>query len=440
MNAKYERIGTPSVTLDDIKKFRQLDSKCPGHPEYRWTSGVETHDRSARAGRRDQRRHGDRGNAGWRATYNRPGFPICSTTTSTRSAATADMMEGVSQRGGVACRAPRLSQPLLDLRQQPHHDRRLDRTRVQRGRRDAVHRLTAGTSLRVGDANDTRDARAAFDDVRARRRSGRRSSSSTATSATARRTSRTRRGPRRAARRGRDQVTQEGLRLARGREVPGSRRRLRALRERHRRARRQGTPTGRAVRGVQAQYPELAEQLDRCSGASCPTAGKGAARRSPPTRRASPAASVGQGAERAREEGAVADRRLGRPRALDEDPPHVRWRGRLRGRRLRRPQLPLRHSRARHGRRRATAWRCRSCARTARASSIFLDYMRRSIRLSPSWDVPVIYIFTHDSIGVGEDGRPTSRSSSWHACAAFRARTRSGRATRTRWSRPGGSR
>jgi transketolase len=38
----YETPGNPSVTLDDIKKFRQLDSKCPGHPEYRWTSGVET--------------------------------------------------------------------------------------------------------------------------------------------------------------------------------------------------------------------------------------------------------------------------------------------------------------------------------------------------------------------------------------------------------------
>jgi transketolase len=30
------------VTLEDIKRFRQLGSKCPGHPEYRWTSGVET--------------------------------------------------------------------------------------------------------------------------------------------------------------------------------------------------------------------------------------------------------------------------------------------------------------------------------------------------------------------------------------------------------------
>jgi transketolase len=42
VNAKYETLGELSVTLDDIKSFRQLDSKCPGHPEYRWTSGVET--------------------------------------------------------------------------------------------------------------------------------------------------------------------------------------------------------------------------------------------------------------------------------------------------------------------------------------------------------------------------------------------------------------
>jgi transketolase len=42
VNSKYECVGEASVKLDDIKKFRQLDSKCPGHPEYRWTSGVET--------------------------------------------------------------------------------------------------------------------------------------------------------------------------------------------------------------------------------------------------------------------------------------------------------------------------------------------------------------------------------------------------------------
>jgi transketolase len=42
VNPEYETLGKASVTLDDIKQFRQLDSKCPGHPEYRWTSGVET--------------------------------------------------------------------------------------------------------------------------------------------------------------------------------------------------------------------------------------------------------------------------------------------------------------------------------------------------------------------------------------------------------------
>src|SRR6476619_5093036 len=42
VNSKYETVGELSVKLEDLKKFRQLDSRCPGHPEYRWTSGVET--------------------------------------------------------------------------------------------------------------------------------------------------------------------------------------------------------------------------------------------------------------------------------------------------------------------------------------------------------------------------------------------------------------
>ena len=42
VNANYEKLGQPSVTLDDIRRFRQLDSRAPGHPEYHWVSGVET--------------------------------------------------------------------------------------------------------------------------------------------------------------------------------------------------------------------------------------------------------------------------------------------------------------------------------------------------------------------------------------------------------------
>jgi transketolase len=41
VNAEYERLGNPSVTLDDIRHFRQIDSKAPGHPEYHLVSGVE---------------------------------------------------------------------------------------------------------------------------------------------------------------------------------------------------------------------------------------------------------------------------------------------------------------------------------------------------------------------------------------------------------------
>jgi transketolase len=42
VDPEYEVLGKLSVELDDIRNFRQLDSKCPGHPEYRWTSGIET--------------------------------------------------------------------------------------------------------------------------------------------------------------------------------------------------------------------------------------------------------------------------------------------------------------------------------------------------------------------------------------------------------------
>jgi len=42
VDPEYEILGRPSVTLDDLKSFRQFGSRCAGHPEYRWTSGVET--------------------------------------------------------------------------------------------------------------------------------------------------------------------------------------------------------------------------------------------------------------------------------------------------------------------------------------------------------------------------------------------------------------
>ncbi|CAN5159952.1 transketolase [soil metagenome] len=42
IDADGRKTGKPAVSLDDIRQFRQLDSKTPGHPEYRMTTGVET--------------------------------------------------------------------------------------------------------------------------------------------------------------------------------------------------------------------------------------------------------------------------------------------------------------------------------------------------------------------------------------------------------------
>lgn len=42
VESNYEILGQPAVTMHDIKTFRELGSHCPGHPEYRWTSGVES--------------------------------------------------------------------------------------------------------------------------------------------------------------------------------------------------------------------------------------------------------------------------------------------------------------------------------------------------------------------------------------------------------------
>ena len=43
VDAEEEKVlDGPAISLDDIQQFRQLDSKTPGHPEYRITAGVET--------------------------------------------------------------------------------------------------------------------------------------------------------------------------------------------------------------------------------------------------------------------------------------------------------------------------------------------------------------------------------------------------------------
>ena len=94
MNPEYETLGKPSVTLDDIKNFRQLNSKCPGHPEYRWTSGVET--TTGPLGQGAGNSVGMAIAAQWMAQYfNRPGFEMFDFNVYA-FCGDGDMMEGVS--------------------------------------------------------------------------------------------------------------------------------------------------------------------------------------------------------------------------------------------------------------------------------------------------------------------------------------------------------
>jgi transketolase len=75
VSARYERLGDLSVPLDEIKRFRQIDSKTPGHPEYRWTSGIET--TTGPLGQGIANSVGMAMAGRWLAAhYNRPGFEM----------------------------------------------------------------------------------------------------------------------------------------------------------------------------------------------------------------------------------------------------------------------------------------------------------------------------------------------------------------------------
>jgi transketolase len=94
VNAEYERLGQPAVSLDDIRRFRQLDSKAPGHPEYHLVSGVE-----ATTGPLGQGVAHSVGMAiaeKWLAgRYNKPGFEVFNYDIYV-TCSDGDMMEGVA--------------------------------------------------------------------------------------------------------------------------------------------------------------------------------------------------------------------------------------------------------------------------------------------------------------------------------------------------------
>ena len=93
INPEYERLGEYAITLDDIKKFRQIDSRTPGHPEYRIAAGIET--TTGPLGQGIGNSVGMAIAANWLAAhYNRPGFEIFNYNIYAMCG-DGDMMEGV---------------------------------------------------------------------------------------------------------------------------------------------------------------------------------------------------------------------------------------------------------------------------------------------------------------------------------------------------------
>jgi len=151
VDADYENLGHPSVSLDDIRHFRQLNSKAPGHPEYHWVSGVET--TTGPLGQGVATSVGMGIAQKWLANrYNRPGFEIFNYNI---YAVCGDgcMMEGVASE--AASLAAHLGLNNLCWVYDNNHITIEGNTRIAFTEDIAARFLGYGWNvLRVGDAND----------------------------------------------------------------------------------------------------------------------------------------------------------------------------------------------------------------------------------------------------------------------------------------------
>src|SRR5271168_5003283 len=163
VNAEYESLGKPSVALDDIRRFRQLGSKAPGHAEYHLVSGVET-----TTGPLGQGVATSVGMAIARkflgARYNRPGFEIFDYNIYT-VCGDGCMMEGVGSE--AASLAGHLGLDDLCWIYDNNHITIEGNTRLAFSEDVAARFMGYGWNvLRVGDANDFERIEGALKTVR----------------------------------------------------------------------------------------------------------------------------------------------------------------------------------------------------------------------------------------------------------------------------------
>ena len=147
----YERLREVAVPLEALKAFRQLDSRCPGHPEYRWTSGVET--TTGPLGQGVATSVGMAMARQWLAArYNKPGFELFDFNV---SALCGDgcMMEGISSE--AASLAGHLQLSNLCWIYDNNHITIEGNTALAFSEDVATRFLAYGWNVtRVGDAND----------------------------------------------------------------------------------------------------------------------------------------------------------------------------------------------------------------------------------------------------------------------------------------------
>lgn len=148
----YETLGEPSVPLDAIKHFRQFHSRCPGHPEYRWTSGVET--TTGPLGQGIATSVGMAIAGRWMAThFNRPGFEDLINFNVYAICGDGCLMEGISHE--AASLAGHLALPNLCWIYDNNHITIEGNTSLAYSDDVATRFIGYGWNVtRVGDAND----------------------------------------------------------------------------------------------------------------------------------------------------------------------------------------------------------------------------------------------------------------------------------------------
>jgi transketolase len=152
VNAEYESLGQPSVTLEDVRRFRQLNSKAAGHPEYHWVSGVET--TTGPLGQGVATSVGMAIAQKWLAAhYNKPGFEIFDYNIYS-VCGDGCMMEGIASE--AASLAAHLGLDNLCWVYDNNHITIEGNTRIAFTEDVSTRFLGYGWNvLRVGDANDT---------------------------------------------------------------------------------------------------------------------------------------------------------------------------------------------------------------------------------------------------------------------------------------------